>query len=254
MAAPVNSFKADLKAGKQTIGCWLTQGTAVAAEIAASADFDWLLIDCEHSPNDIPSVMAQLQAIAGYESNALVRPPWGEPIIIKQVLDIGCQTLIVPMVESGEQAEMLVRAMRYPPHGIRGVGGAGARATAFSRHTDYLHSANDEMCLVAQLESRVGYEALDDILAVDGVDAVFIGPSDLSANLGHIGNPGAPEVQAVIDDALQRIKGAGKATGIMSLDPPAAKAYLDRGVDFVAVAVDAMTLAKALRGTAAACR
>ncbi len=149
---------------------------------------------------------------------------------------------------------MLVRAMRYPPHGIRGVGGAGARATAFSRHTDYLHSANDEMCLVAQLESRAGYEALDDILAVDGVDAVFIGPSDLSANLGHIGNPGAPEVQAVIDDALQRIKAAGKASGIMSLDPVAARAYLDRGVDFVAVAVDSMTLAKALRSTAAACR
>ena len=254
MAAPVNRFKADLKAGRQTIGCWLTQGTAIAAEIAATADFDWLLIDCEHSPNDIPSVLAQLQAIAGYEASALVRPPWGEPVIIKQLLDIGCQTLIVPMVESGEQAEMLVRAMRYPPHGIRGVGGSGARATAFSRHTDYLHSANDEMCLVAQLESRAGYEALGDILAVDGVDAVFIGPSDLSANLGHIGNLGAPEVQAVIDDALQRIKAAGKASGIMSLDPVAARAYLDRGVDFVAVAIDSMTLAKALRSTAAACR
>ena len=127
MAAPVNRFKADLKAGRQTIGCWLTQGTAIAAEIAATADFDWLLIDCEHSPNDIPSVLAQLQAIAGYEASALVRPPWGEPVIIKQLLDVGCQTLIVPMVESGAQAEMLVRAMRYPPHGIRGVGGAGAR-------------------------------------------------------------------------------------------------------------------------------
>ena len=254
MAAPANSFKAGLKAGKQTIGCWLTQGTAVAAEIAATADYDWLLIDGEHSPNDIPSMMTQLQVIAGHPPSAIVRPAWGEPVIIKQILDIGCQTLIVPMVESGEQAEMLVRAMRYPPHGIRGVGGAGARATAFSRHSAYLTTANDEMCLVAQLESRAGYEALDDILAVDGVDAVFIGPSDLSANLGHIGNPGAPEVQAVIDDALQRITAAGKASGIMALDPAVARAYLDRGVNFVAVVIDSMALATTLRNTAAACR
>ena len=254
MAAPVNRFKADLKAGKQTIGCWLTQGTSIAAEIAATADFDWLLVDAEHSPNDIPSIITQLQVIAGYSAAALVRPPLGEPVIIKQLLDIGCQTLIVPMVESGEQAEMLVRAMRYPPDGNRGVGGAGARATGFSSHADYLTTAKDEMCLVVQLESRAGLNALDEILAVEGVDAVFIGPSDFSANLGHTGNPGAPEVQAAITDSLQRIKAAGKASGIMSLDPVAAKSYLDQGVDFVAVAIDSLTLAKALRSTAAACR
>jgi 4-hydroxy-2-oxoheptanedioate aldolase len=134
MAAPVNTFKKSLKEGRQTIGCWLTQGTAIAAEIACTADFDWLLIDTEHSPNDMPSVLAQLQAIAGYGNLAAVRPPIGEAHVIKQILDLGCQTLIVPMVESGDQAEMLVRAMRYPPHGIRGVGGAGARATGFSAH------------------------------------------------------------------------------------------------------------------------
>ena len=138
MAAPVNEFKKSLKEGRQTIGCWLTQGTAIAAEIAATADFDWLLIDTEHSPNDLPSILAQLQVIAGYDAAAAVRPHIGETHVIKQILDLGCQTLIVPMVESGEQAEMLVRSMRYPPNGIRGVGGAGARATRFSKDAEYL--------------------------------------------------------------------------------------------------------------------
>ena len=250
MAAPVNRFKQSLKDGRQTIGCWLTQGTAIAAEIAATADFDWLLIDTEHSPNDLPSVLAQLQAIAGYSVPAAVRPAIGETHVIKQILDLGCQTLIVPMVESGAQADMLVRSMRYPPHGIRGVGGAGARATGFSSHADYLMTANDEMCLVVQVENRAGLDAVDDLIKVDGVDAIFIGPSDLSANLGHIGNAGAPEVVAEIDRALDRIAASDKASGIMALDPATARNYLDRGVDFVAVAIDAVTLARGLRAIA----
>ncbi|MEC8672131.1 MAG: HpcH/HpaI aldolase/citrate lyase family protein [Pseudomonadota bacterium] len=251
MAAPVNRFKQSLKQGRQTIGCWLTQGTAIAAEIAATADFDWLLIDTEHSPNDLPSVLAQLHAIAGYDASAAVRPHVGDTHVIKQILDLGCQTLIVPMVESGAQAEMLVRSMRYPPAGIRGVGGAGARATGFSSHEDYLTTADREMCLVVQIETPAGVEALDDILAVDGVDAVFIGPSDLSANYGHIGNPGAPEVVEAVQGSLDKIAASDKASGIMALDPAAAKGYLDRGVDFVAVAIDARTLALSLRALAA---
>ena len=222
MAAPVNRFKQSLKEGRQTIGCWLTQGTAIAAEIAATADFDWLLIDTEHSPNNLPSVLAQLQAIAGYDASAAVRPHVGETHVIKQILDMGCQTLIVPMVESGEQAEMLVRSMRYPPAGIRGVGGAGARATGFSSHADYLTTADREMCLVVQIETPAGVAALDDILAVEGVDAVFIGPSDLSANYGHIGNPGAPEVVEAVQSSLDKIAASDKASGIMALDPAAA--------------------------------
>ena len=210
MAAPVNRFKQSLKEGRQTIGCWLTQGTAIAAEIAATADFDWLLIDTEHSPNNLPSVLAQLQAIAGYDASAAVRPHVGETHVIKQILDMGCQTLIVPMVESGEQAEMLVRSMRYPPAGIRGVGGAGARATGFSSHADYLTTADREMCLVVQIETPAGVAALDDILAVEGVDAVFIGPSDLSANYGHIGNPGAPEVVEAVQSAGARVRRAAR--------------------------------------------
>ena len=251
MAAPVNSFKQSLKEGRQTIGCWLTQGTAIAAEIAATADFDWLLIDTEHSPNDVPSVLAQLQAIAGYDAAAAVRPHIAETHIIKQILDLGCQTLIVPMVESAAQAEMLVKSMRYPPNGIRGVGGAGARATGFSSHADYLTTADNEMCLVVQIETKAGLDALDDILTVDGVDAVFIGPSDLSANLGHIGNIGAPEVVKAVETALDKIAASDKASGIMALDPAAAKGYLARGVDFVAVSIDARTLALSLRAIAA---
>ena len=251
MAAPVNSFKQSLKEGRQTIGCWLTQGTAIAAEIAATADFDWLLIDTEHSPNDVPSVLAQLQAIAGYDAAAAVRPHIGETHIIKQILDLGCQTLIVPMVESAAQAEMLVKSMRYPPNGIRGVGGAGARATGFSSHADYLTTADNEMCLVVQIETKAGLDALDDILTVDGVDAVFIGPSDLSANLGYIGNIGAPEVVKAVETALDKIAASDKASGIMALDPAAAKGYLARGVDFVAVSIDARTLALSLRAIAA---
>ena len=251
MAAPVNSFKQSLKEGRQTIGCWLTQGTAIAAEIAATADFDWLLIDTEHSPNDVPSVLAQLQAIAGYDAAAAVRPHIGETHIIKQILDLGCQTLIVPMVESAAQAEMLVKSMRYPPNGIRGVGGAGARATGFSSQADYLTTDDNEMCLVVQIETKAGLDALDDILTVDGVDAVFIGPSDLSANLGHIGNIGAPEVVKAVETALDKIAASDKASGIMALDPAAAKGYLARGVDFVAVSIDARTLALSLRAIAA---
>ena len=171
--------------------------------------------------------------------------------MIKQILDIGCQTLIVPMVESGEQAEMLVRSMRYPPAGIRGVGGAGARATRFSSYADYLTTADSEMCLVVQIETPAGVAALDDILAVEGVDAVVIGPSDLSAKYGHIGNPGAPEVVEAVQSSLDKIAASDKASGIMALDPAAAKSYLDRGVDFVAVSIDARTLALSLRAIAA---
>ena len=159
--------------------------------------------------------------------------------------------MLIPMIESGEQAAAMVRAVRYPPHGVRGVGSALARASSFSGIPDYLTTANDEICVIVQIENRAGLDALDDILAVEGVDGVFIGPSDLSADLGHIGQPGAPEVVAAIDAALAKIAASDKASGIMSLDPAAAKAYLARGVDFVAVGIDVTIMAKAMRAVAA---
>jgi 4-hydroxy-2-oxoheptanedioate aldolase len=250
MPAPRNIFKASLLAGKQLAGCWLTLADGYAAEIAGRAGFDWCLIDGEHAPNDVRSILAQLQTLAGTDTNALVRPVTGDANLLKQLLDIGCQSFLVPMVESRAQAEHLVRAVRYPPAGIRGVGASTARASGFNTFDNYLHTANDEICLLVQVESKAGLDALDDILQVDGVDGVFIGPSDLSADMGHLGNPAAPEVVVAIADALDRIAAAGKASGIFALNPDMAKSYFDRGVGFVAVASDVFVMANGLRALA----
>ena len=262
MPAPVNKLKQALADGKQTIGCWLVLGDSYAAEIAASAGFDWCVIDNEHAPNDLRSTLAQLQALSQTSNqtsnqtpnqtpvSAVVRPPIGETHILKQFLDIGCQSFVVPMVESAAQAAELVRATRYPPDGVRGVGASTARASNFNAHADYLHTANDQICLFVQVESRAGLAVLPDILAVDGVDGVFIGPSDLSADLGHLGNPHAPPVVTAIDGALDAIAASGKASGIFAVDPVDAERYLARGVSFVAVASDINSMTTALRQTA----
>ena len=249
MPAPLNKLKQALAEGKQTIGCWLVLGDSYAAEIAASAGFDWCVIDNEHAPNDVRSTLAQLQALGQTPTSAVVRPPTGKTYILKQFLDIGCQTFVVPMVESAAQAAELVRATRYPPEGVRGVGASTARASGFNFHTDYLQTANAQICLFAQVESRAGLNALPDILAIEGVDGVFIGPSDLSADLGYLGNPNAPEVMAVIDTALDAIVSAGKASGIFAVDPADAERYLARRVNFVAIASDINSMTSALRET-----
>jgi len=194
-----NGFKAELAAGAQQIGCWLGLASPYTAEIMAGAGFDWLLIDGEHAPNSIPSILAQLQVLAAYPVHAVVRPSVNDPVQIKQLLDLGAQTLLIPMVETAEQARQAVAAVRYPPYGIRGVGSALARGSRWSRHTDYLKQSDREMCVLVQLESARGLQELDQILAVEGVDGVFIGPADLSAALGHLGNPGHPDVQHAID-------------------------------------------------------
>jgi len=243
MPAPVNSFKAAIAAGKPQIGFWLALANAYTAEIAAHAGFDWLLVDGEHAPNDIPSILAQLQAI-GTASHPIVRLPIGEAWLIKQALDIGAQTLLIPMVESAEQARQLVRAVRYPPEGMRGVGASIARASAFSRIGDYLPTADAQVCLLVQVENRAGLAALDEILTVDGVDGVFVGPADLAADLGYIGRPGVPEVQAAVEDALTRIVKSGKAAGILTSDEALNKRYLELGATFVAVGTDVTMFAQ----------
>jgi len=243
MPAPVNSFKAAIAAGKPQIGFWLALANAYTAEIAAHAGFDWLLVDGEHAPNDIPSILAQLQAI-GSASHPVVRLPIGEAWLIKQALDIGAQTLLIPMVESAEQARQLVRAVRYPPEGMRGVGASIARASAFSRIGDYLNTADEQVCLLVQVENRAGLAALDEILTVDGVDGVFVGPADLAADLGYIGRPGVPEVQAAVEDALTRIVKSGKAAGILTSDEALNKRYLELGATFVAVGTDVTMFAQ----------
>ena len=262
MQTPVNSFKLALSETRAQIGFWLGLANAYTAEICAGAGFDWLLLDGEHSPNDLPGLLGQLQAVAGYPGvHAVARIPMGHghagEMLIKQYLDLGAQTLLVPMVDTPEQAAAIVRAARYPLHnsveavspfggGIRGM--AGARASRWGRYPSYAREANAQVCVLVQVESRTALDNLDAIAATEGVDGVFIGPGDLSASLGHIGNAAHPEVQAAIEDAIARIKRAGKAPGILTPDEALARRYLELGALFVAVGVDTAMLA---RGTSA---
>lgn len=246
MPAPINRFKAALAANHPQIGLWLGLANPLTAELCAGAGFDWLLIDGEHGPNDLPLIVAQLQAIAPFEVSPVVRPPMGETWLIKQLLDAGVQTLLVPMVETAEQACDLVRAVRYPPHGVRGIGAALARASNFNRVGDYLPTANDQICLLVQVESLAALRQIDAIAAVEGVDGIFIGPSDLAADMGFLGRPGAPEVQAAVEHGVARILAAGRPAGILTSDNALSQHYLDLGVTFSAVGTDVTVFARAV--------
>jgi len=250
MQMPVNTFKRALQRGEPQIGFWVGLADSYVAELLAGTGFDWLLIDTEHAPNDPRSVLRQLQAIAAYPVHPIVRPVHGSVELIKQYLDLGVQTLIIPMVETAEQAAAMVAATRYPPAGIRGVGSSLARASRWSSVPDYLYTAETDICLIVQVESVNALRNLDAIAAVQGVDAVFVGPSDLAASMGHLGNPTHPEVQRAIEDAVGRILKAGKPPGILALDQPTAKRYMEMGCRFVAVGVDAMLLSSAARDLA----
>ena len=242
-----NPFRAALARGERQIGLWLSMAHPYTAEVCASAGFQWLLIDGEHAPNDVRSTLAQLQAVAAYPGHPVVRAVSGDPALIKQLLDIGAQTLLVPMVDTPEQARALVAATRYPPQGIRGVGAAVARASRWGARRDYLDAANDEACLLVQAETATALHHLNDICAVDGVHGVFIGPADLAASLGHRGNPGHPEVQAAIEEAIRTIVASGKAAGTLTSDATLARRYLDLGATFVAVGIDVTLLVQAAR-------
>lgn len=251
MEKTANTFKAALHGGRTQFGLWLGLADPYAAELCATAGFDWLLIDGEHGPNDLRTILGSLQAIAPYPSHPVVRIPHGDASLIKQVLEIGVTTLLVPMVETAEQARELVRAMRYPPAGIRGVGSGLARSSRWGRESDYLHTANERMCLLVQVETERGLSNIDEIAGVEGVDGVFIGPADLAASLGHLGRAGHPEVQKAIVHAFDRIALAQKAAGILATEETLADTYLSMGARFVAVGVDATLLAKAARNLVA---
>lgn len=243
-----NRFKKRLLRGEPQIGLWLSIPSAFTAEICATAGYDWLLLDGEHTPNDIQTLLAQLQACAGYpQTHPIARPVIGDPVLIKQFLDVGVQTLLVPMVDSAEQARELVRATRYPPQGFRGVGYATARVSRWDLRQNYTKVANDEVCLLVQAETKTAIDNLASICAVDGVDGVFLGPSDLAAAYGHLGNPGHPDVQDVIETAIAAILDAGKAPGILTPDENLAKRYLSLGAKFVAVGLEARVLARGVR-------
>ena len=257
MNTPTNIFKAALAAKQAQIGYWMSLSSAYSTEICATAGFDWLLIDGEHGPMDLNTVLMQLQVVAAYpQSHAVVRVTDHSPSRLKQVLDLGAQTVLVPMVDTAEQAEAIVAACRYPQDdgqgGIRGM--AGGRASRWGQYSDYYHAANREVCVLLQAETREALDNLDAMANTPGVDGVFIGPADLSASMGHVGNPGHPEVQAAIDDAIARIVAAGKAPGILTTDNTLAQRYLDAGALFVAVGLDTHALAAAARGQAAAFR
>lgn len=246
-----NPFKAALAAQQPQVGLWLSMADPYMAEVSASTGFDWLLIDGEHAPNDFRSTLAALQSVAAHKTQPVVRLLHGDTALIKQLLDIGAKNLLVPMVDTPEQAQRLVSATRYPPLGIRGVGSAVGRASQWSARSDYLDIADEEVCLLVQVETVTALANLEAICAVDGVDGVFIGPADLAASMGYRGRPGHPEVQAAIEAAMRTIKASGKAAGTLTSDATLAKRYLELGCTFVAVGVDVLLYANAARRLAA---
>ncbi|WP_418320124.1 aldolase/citrate lyase family protein [Piscinibacter sakaiensis] len=244
MQLPPNAFKRALAEGRPQAGYWLSLGNAYSAEVAAGAGYDWLLIDGEHSPIDTESMLAMLQTIAAYPASAVLRPAANDRMLIKRALDIGAQTLLVPYVETAEEAAHAVESMRYPPRGKRGVGGATVRATRFGRIGNYAQACEAELCLLVQVETRRGLDNLDAIAAVDGVDGIFIGPADLATDLGFPGQPSHPQVLQAIEDAIDRTRANGKACGILTLDPALARRFEQRGCLFTAIGVDVVTLAR----------
>ncbi|MEM8980031.1 MAG: HpcH/HpaI aldolase/citrate lyase family protein [Pseudomonadota bacterium] len=242
--APTNPLKAALKRGEAQCGLWMSSASALVAEVARDSAFDWYLLDGEHGPNTLTSLQQQIAAL-GPNSNVVTRVPQGETWLIKQVLDMGIQNLLVPMIHTAEMAADVVSACRYPPHGLRGVGAAQARATNYGRRTNYMPTAADELCVMVQIESAEAVSNIDAIAGTDGVDVVFVGPADLAADMGHLGNITHPDVVAAIDHCFTQILAAGKAAGIVTFNTQNIAPFLAQGVTFLGVGGDIATMAKA---------
>ncbi len=238
-------------AQRPLVGLWLCSGSPVIAEIYAGSGIDWLLIDMEHSANSLESVLHQLQVVAAYPATPLVRVPFGDDVMLKQVLDIGAQNVLVPMVSTAEQARGVVEAVRYAPRGKRGVGSSLSRSARWNRVDEYLQNADDHVSLFVQIESAEAVDNAAEIAAVDGVDGVFIGPADLAASMGVIGRQTHPDVLAAVARTCEAVRAAGKPVGINAFDPVAAEQYMTDGVDFVAVAADVSMLARGSEAIAA---
>lgn len=238
--------------GRSLVGMWVTSGSQVNAEIAAGSGLDWILIDGEHAPLSLGDIQGQLQAIAAYPTTPVVRVPFNDQVLIKQYLDLGAQNLLVPMVHTAEDAAQAVRSLRYPPEGVRGVGSALARGARWNRVENYLTRANDELVsLIVQIESAQAVENAQAIAETDGVDAIFIGPSDLAASMGLIGQQGHPDVVANVHKAIEAGRAAGKPVGINAFDPALANDYIDAGIDFILVGADVAILARQSEALAA---
>jgi len=252
MQLPVNAFKEGLRARRPQIGLWKGLPDPYTSELVAGTGFDWLAIDGEHSPNDLRSILSQLQAIAPYPVSAVVRTLSDDVAMIKQYLDIGAQTLLVPMVETAEQAARIVAATRYPPAGVRGVGSALARASRWNQVEGYLQRCHEQLCVLVQVESLKGMQNLRAICGVEGIDGVFFGPADLSASMGMIGRTTDPAVQKAIDEGIKVVGECGKAAGVLSTDRAVAHKHLELGAVFVAVGADTTLLVRAAQELAAA--
>jgi len=250
MDIPTNQLKRALLQGLPQIGLWSSLSSHISVEVIAGSGFDWLLIDTEHSPNDVTMVVGQLQAMTGGTATAVVRPAWNDPILFKRFLDIGVQSFLVPWIQNADEARRAVAATRYPPEGIRGVA-TTIRANRFGRVKDYFARVHAELCVVVQIETQAALGNLEEIAAVDGVDALFIGPSDLAADMGHLGNSAHPDVRAAIDKAIGRIVKTGKRAGILAPVEADARHWLELGCLFVAVGSDVGILARQSEALAA---
>jgi 4-hydroxy-2-oxoheptanedioate aldolase len=250
----MNRFRDAIRRGECQWGLWQALASAYTAEISARAGFDWLLFDGEHAPNTSQTLLAQLQAVAPFALEPIARPPDAAAATIKQYLDVGFRTLLLPMVESAAAAEAIVAATRYPPAGLRGVASAITRASAFGATPSYLATAHEDLCVIVQIESRAGLDALEAIAGVPGVDALFIGPGDLAASLGHLGDGAHPEVQAAVDDAIRRIQAAGKPAGMFAASAADGRRRRAQGCSFVSVGTDIGLLAGGAKQLLAAAR
>jgi 4-hydroxy-2-oxoheptanedioate aldolase len=249
MQLPVNEFKQALKAGKPQIGIWSSLCSPISAEVLADAGFDWVLLDTEHSPNELPVVQNQLDALLAGRTEGIVRPAWNDTVLIKRYLDVGARTLLLPYVQNPEEARRAVAATRYPPQGVRGVSGC-TRANRYGRIKDYFKRVHDELCVLVQVETMSAMQHIEAIAAIDGVDGIFIGPNDLAADMGHLGNWQHPEVWKVMEEAAKRIRKAGKAPGILVGEADGQRC-LDMGYLFVAVGSDLVMLARGSEALAA---
>jgi len=242
-----NKFKKAILKGEKQYGIWNGIAHSYAAEILAGAGFDWVLIDAEHAPFSMDQIIIQLQAMSRYDVSPILRIPKADPEHMKTLMDAGVQSFIIPMVEDGETAALIAQAVRYAPEGIRGVGTALSRAAQWNRVNDYFKLANDQMCVIAQVESVKGVEALDEIVAVDGIDVVFLGPADLAGTMGHLGNPSHPQVKAVVNETLQRIVNSGKMAGVLTSSKELIEDYSAKGATMIGVGVDTIILANATK-------